>query len=331
MAKLGFIRLPYYPQLNILFEDKVSAESFVLSILLFWNERDENSFFIREMYTYQIKEHTLFDLDTINKALDNLIIREILDVKKISKAELKILKKGPKATITDKDKEVFFTILKVNIKVLQKELNKKGMDISKKQLHHCADDEFDFYDIIQEQALPSVQVLHGKISDKLFSQSAYYIAKIACDIVACDDDFSFKVFAPGWRMLLQPPATAHDIVRRYLASEQQAIDLSLADGNIFIASGNEYGTLKHIIHHRKKDDDTKVVAAAMFLAVKSLSNDISYTSDLSLDLLKRAVTLCKKSLDIELYIDEKFIKDKDLDESEEDTLRTELSSFIKIK
>ncbi len=329
MAKLGFIRLPYYPQLNVLFDDKVS--SFVLSILLFWNERDANSLFIREMHTYQIKEHTFFNLDNINKALDNLIAKNFLDVKKISKAELKILKKGPKATVTDKDKEIFFTTLKVNIRVLQKELSKKGMCISKKQLHHSADDEFDFYDIIREEALPSVQILHGKISDELFTKSAYYVAKIATDIVARDDDFSFKVFAPGWRMLLQPPATAHDIVRRYLASEQKAIDLSLADGNIFIASGNEYGTLKHIINHRKKDDDTKVVAAAIFLSVKSLSDDISYTSDLSLDILKRAVALCKESLDIDLYLDDKFIKDKDLDESEEASLRTELSSFIKIK
>ncbi len=158
----------------------------------------------------------------------------------------------------------------------------------------------------------------GMIKGDEYNRCALEICRLLCGI-CCDpkyEDFSLRALAPGWRMLCQPPATAEDVAIRYTRDEERSIDVDLMDGAFFIPDGDFFGTEKHKIWHCTKAQEPRILAAALYLTVASISKNMDFYSDLSLEDLAPAFRLMHHFTGLkprisELYYDYANLKDQD--------------------
>ena len=115
--------------------------------------------------------------------------------------------------------------------------------------------------------MPLVQGLVGMVKGGIYDEAALNVCKVICGICKDGDyeDFSYKALAPGWRMLGQPPATAEDVVQRYLREGERSVDIDLMDGSFFMPDGDYFGTEKHKIWHSGKSKEPRVLATALYI------------------------------------------------------------------
>lgn len=291
MAKLGLNRLPYYPQLTVLTGGKHNALTLVLSALLFWNTRDVTCRFQKKQHLYQLSLHLKLDREEVAETFDELYaLGLIYDV-----TELFLRKKDPVRLargeiLEDKYEERTFTFL--DLKKLETALHEHGEDgISVHMLSHAADDSFELYDVINQERLPLVQYLVGQVTGEDFERTALNCARLATALADRLSDFALKAVAPGWRMLLQPPATAEDIASRWLRADERAIDLEFADGTIFLPDSRCFGASEHHVSHHGDKIEPRIFAAAFLLAASAECPTLHYISPLPLGVLKDAAAL----------------------------------------
>lgn len=313
MSKLGLVRIPIYPQLNVFSDNKISTLSICLSVLLYWTARDSNSLFSKAEHGYQLSMHTGIDYKEVIDALDKLCALDLLKEITLTKAQVKKIRKGEAATITCNDLKKTITFLKVDFKTLSLKLKEKGVDLSPKTLTYSASDVFDFYDVIVPALLPLTQSIVGQITGEEFDKAALICAKVATYVVHKDDDFSYKAIAPGWRMLMQEPATYEDIASRWIDEKQRAIDLSFCDGNFFLIDAKQSGANSHYVKHQGKKRGGKILACACLLAIKATCKEVSFISDIALNDMLEAIDLMYEATGLIPILDDNFYKYKELE------------------
>lgn len=325
MSKTGLIRIPYYPQLNVLCDNKIGALSLTLSVLLFWSSRSDRALFSKKEHAYQIAQHLTLSLDEVISALDTLQILGILDESILTKAQVKIMRKGALATITENDHKKTIAFLKVNFIKLSQILNSYGVHFNPRTLRHASDDSFDMYDVIVPALLPERQTLIGTLTGEDFEKAAEIIASLAIYCVHKDDDFSYKAIAPGWHMLLKKPSRSCDIVKRWLDGEQRAIDLSFTDGNLFLIDGMATGANEHFIKHYKKGSESKILGCACLLALSASFDYLQVCTDIDDELIVKACSYLYSATAIKAKFDMSFFNYRELDGHDVAKLKTMLA------
>lgn len=295
MALTGLTRTPYFPVLSALFpQDNNSV--LLLSALLYWCSRFRNSTFNERTHIGQFAVHLNLSIEQIKQSLNEIKKLDIIDEKR----ELIETKKDPNdgnQTSTNKTKENI--LLSINYKKLSELLKSRNIYLSPKVLKHSADDSFDFFATIGDYALPLEQKLIGCAKDKIFTDVALALAKLLVYIANFEDDFAFKALAPGWRMLIQPPATYEDIASRWLSEDDRAIDIEFSDGTFFLPDGDKYGAQEHPCLQRGKKEEPQILAAAFLLTAQEASQQqLRFISDLSPAKLEKAINLVNRALAI---------------------------------
>lgn len=294
MALTGLTRTPYFPVLTALFpQDNNSV--LLLSALLYWCSRFRNSSFNERTHIGQFAVHLNLSIEQIKHSLNEIKKLDIIDEKR----ELIETKKDPNDGNQNSNKIKENILLNINYKKLSELLKSHNIDLSAKVLKHSADDSFDFFATIGDYALPLEQKLIGCAKDKIFTDVAFALAKLLVYIANFEDDFAFKALAPGWRMLIQPPATYQDIASRWLSEDDRAIDIEFSDGTFFLPDGEKYGAQEHLCLQRGKKEEPQILAAAFLLTAQESSQyQLRFISDLSPALLEKAINLVNRALSI---------------------------------
>lgn len=294
MALTGLTRTPYFPVLTALFpQDNNSV--LLLSALLYWCSRFRNSSFNERTHIGQFAVHLNLSIEQIKHSLNEIKKLDIIDEKR----ELIETKKDPNDGNQNSNKIKENILLNINYKKLSELLKSHNIDLSAKVLKHSADDSFDFFATIGDYALPLEQKLIGCAKDKIFTDVAFALAKLLVYIANFEDDFAFKALAPGWRMLIQPPATYQDIASRWLSEDDRAIDIEFSDGTFFLPDGDKYGAQEHLCLQRGKKEEPQILAAAFLLTAQESSQyQLRFISDLSPALLEKAINLVNRALSI---------------------------------
>ena len=294
MALTGLTRTPYFPVLTALFpQDNNSV--LLLSALLYWCSRFRNSSFNERTHIGQFAVHLNLSIEQIKHSLNEIKKLNIINEKR----ELKEKKKDPNDGNQNSNKIKENILLNINYKKLSELLKSHNIDLSAKVLKHSADDSFDFFATIGDYALPLEQKLIGCAKDKIFTDVAFALAKLLVYIANFEDDFAFKALAPGWRMLIQPPATYQDIASRWLGEDDRAIDIEFSDGTFFLPDGDKYGAQEHLCLQRGKKEEPQILAAAFLLTAQESSQyQLRFISDLSPALLEKAINLVNRALTI---------------------------------
>lgn len=190
---------------------------------------------------------------------------------------------------------------------------KHNLNIPVKILRLASDDYFDIYSYLSPKRMPLVQGLVGMVKGGIYDEAALNVCKVICGICKDGDyeDFSYKALAPGWRMLAQPPATAEDVVQRYLREGERSVDIDLMDGSFFMPDGDYFGTEKHKIWHSGKSKEPRVLATALYLCFTALSHDVEFYSDLDLEELKDGFELLNKFTGLKGRLSEVYFNYKD--------------------
>ncbi len=327
MAKTGLIRLPYYPQLTALFDGRHGPESLVLSALLYWNTRDKISRFQKTQHLYQLALHLRLSPEEVGQSitcLENMGIAYYVRERQLKKKDPAKLRQG--LDLPDEYKEREF--LRLDLKKLSMLLQRQGQTtLSPLLLRHAAEDNFEIYDVINKERLPATQYLEGKISGPAFDAAALRCARLACAITAADEDFAQRAVAPGWRMLLQPPAQPQDIASRWTRPGERAIDLEFADGTIFLPDNDCFGALTHRIAHRGNSREARVLAAAFLLAAAWGEPELHFCSEIDLGEIKEAIALLYHSCGMKARLSPEFCSARLLDSIQGKALLDELNSF----
>lgn len=306
MTKQGFIRTPYYPQLIAVFEqDKDSiAKALILSLILYWTSRDLNSCFERKAHEKQIARHLQLDDTFVAQTIDELLACKILykqqKLEQQSKIPFDVLNFIKKLHVDD---TVYKEQILVDYVKLGAYLQKGNINITTKLLTYAGDDAFDIYDYISDNKVPFIQGIIGSLTNDNFDKAAFICAKLLYQLVNSDEEFMFKALAPGWKMLINPPASVNDIASRFLHEDERAIDLGFSDGNFFMPDGNLYGSKFHKVIQKGKNKEAKILVAAILLAICSISAKCSFVSDLDYELLEKAIILVHKHLNIKARLD----------------------------
>lgn len=294
MAKIGFTRIPYYPQLKAIFKEDATDKALVLSLILYWSSRDLDSFFDLNAHTRQIAVHLSLNTQFVINTIDELLERQIIYIHKFKQEQknkepfdaLNYIKQ-----VNQKKDKIIFKVL-VNYVTLSKVLEHQHLNIKPKLLSYAGDDFFDLYDVITEQKVHFTQGILGILKGKDFEEAAIIVAKILHYLVNNEEEFIFKSLAPGWKMLINPPATINDIASRFVKDDERAIDLGFTDGNFFMPDGNEYGSRYHyVIQKQKSQKEAKILVASILLGICTVSNDLHFISDLQFEELKPAFNL----------------------------------------
>ncbi len=305
----GITRLPYFPELELLFEQDDFVIVQVLSALLYWHSRDPKNPFNSRQHLVQLSRSLRKDCLLLKKKLEILTKKGLLIKKDIA---FKTNSNDPEKQIKY---DVFYT---VDLHAVSLALKAKGLNVPVKVLRLAADDSFDLWSYLSPRRLPVLQGLLGTIKGKEYDDAALAVAEIITGI--CKDknyeSFSYKALAPGWRMLVQPPATARDIVGRYLAPCERAIDVDLTDGAFFLPDGDYFGTAEHHIWHTTKQQEPRILAASLYLAVKGCSQDLHFFSDLNENELENAFKLVKDFTGLSPALDEYYYRYLDIDPKE---------------
>ena len=306
MALTGLTRTPYYPVLSSLLpQDNNSV--LLLSALLYWCSRFRNSAFNERTHIGQFAVHLNLSIEQIRKSLHDIKKLEILNEKR----ELIETQKDPKDGNQNPSNKIKENILlSINYKKLSELLKEHNINLSPKVLKHSADDSFDFFATIGDYALPLEQKLIGCAKDKIFADVAYALSKLLVYIANFEEDFAFKALAPGWRMLIQPPATYKDIASRWLSEDDRAIDIEFSDGTFFLPDGDKYGAQEHICLQRGKKEEPKILASAFLLTAQAASkNQLRFISDLDPKNIEKAIRLVHKALNVKVELLDLYYKE----------------------
>ncbi len=327
MAKTGLTRLPYYPQLAVLFNQQHGAQSLVLSALLFWQTRDEKCRFQKKMHLYQLALHLKLSPTQVENSLCELERRGLA----VSYTERFPKLLNGKVALNPNGSPCFIerTYLQLDLKQLAAALQQEGESaLTAALLSHAAADNFELYDILNKERLPKTQYLKGSLSKKAFDAAALRCATLACRVTAYDEDFAHRAVAPGWRMLLQPPATAPDITARWTRPGERAIDLEFADGTIFLPDNDCFGALTHRISHRGKVREARVMAAAFLMAATIENSDLIFCSELPLDEIYAAAKLLFAHTGLKANLTPEFCRERMMSEKESQELLNSWHNFL---
>lgn len=306
MTKQGFIRTPYYPQLSAIFinDQNNIAKALVLSLILYWTSRDLDSCFERKAHEKQIARHLQLNDSFVAQTIDELLERKILYrqqqrlcANKISFDVINFIKKLHVENVEFKE------LILVDYVKLSSALAQANIHINTKLLTYAGDDFFEIYDYISDNKVHFIQGIIGSLSADYFDKAAFICAKLLHHLVNHDEDFMFKALAPGWKMLINPPASINDIASRFLHKDERAIDLGFSDGNFFMPDGDLYGSRFHKVIQKGNNKEAKILVACILLAICSVSTNCSFVSDLSYEHLEYAIVLLHDSLHIKARLD----------------------------
>lgn len=289
MAKQGLIRVPYYPQLACLSTVHPHAP-LVMSTLLFWMSRNQTeATYCEQRHNYQLALHLGLEyqdlVDCMQKLQqENLFISHTITI-------------PPKErTVDAKDK--FEVRLSLDFNALAALLQKYGMSIPRKLLHHAADDSFDFYDVVDDKRLPVIQSLHGHLGGAQYQAAALVVSKFLIYVNEHCDNLASSAIAPGWKLLLTVPLGktedeyASELAVRFLRPQEMAIDFNFTDGNFFLPCHDEIQGEVHVVKHYRKHRPSMSLAAALLLHLTTHFPELSFTSELSIEQLFPALALC---------------------------------------
>ena len=285
----GITRVPYYPELELFAPsgEQNSITALTLSYLLYWYSQKSTFPFNARQHLVQLSRTLRRSQDDIQKALCHL-------------TELKILSRSEHRFETNSEDpekrfktDVFYTL---NFHILGSLLKENGLNVPQKVLHLAADDSFDLLSYLSPRRLPVIQGLSGMIKGDEYDEATFDCAQILCGICKEEDlePFSYKALAPGWHMLVQPPAESEDIAPRWQREGERSIDVDLTDGSFFVPDGNYFGTEEHHIWHTTKKMEPRILGAALYLAVAANSKNIHFVSELSVTDLTPAFKLLKR-------------------------------------
>ena len=317
MEQLGLTRIPYYSELSVFNRSQIKGDNcaLVLSVMLYWHSKDKYQTFNTRLHLHLLARNLRIDVDTIKDCLEYL-------------HQIKILDKRVNTFTTNSDnplkKEKVDEIYALNFHNVHLALKAHKLNVPIKILRLASDDYFDLYAYLSPKRMPILQGLNGMIKGKKYEEAAFNVCKILSGICTDEhyEDFSYKALAPGWRMLCQPPATAEDLVARYLNDNERSVDIDLTDGAFFIPDGDFFGTEKHKIWHTTKNLEPRILASALYLCFASVDENLSFYSDLSLKELTEAFKLLYKFTGLKGRLDEVYYNYLDLiDEDKQKALQ----------
>ncbi len=327
MAKTGLTRLPYYPQLSVLFKDGHGPQSLVLSALLFWQTRDEKCRFQKKMHLYQLALHLKLSVKQVSVSLDELEARGLA----YSYTEsLPKLVNGQVALNADGSVQYLNrTYLQLNLVKLAYALQEAGESaLQVRLLRHAADDNFELYDILNKERLPLTQYLKGTVAGTAYDAACLRCAQLACQVTARNEDFAHRAIAPGWRMLLQPPAQAQDIASRWTREGERAIDMEFADGTIFLPDNDCFGAQTHRIAHRGKAPEARILAAAFLMAASCECDSLTFCSELPLEEIYTAAQVLHTYTGLKAKLSNEFCQARQMDESASQSFLQDFKAFM---
>lgn len=290
MAKQGLIRIPFYPQLNCLAQIDVHAP-LVMSALLFWMSRNQTAAtFCEKRHNYQLALHLGLSYPKLNECLEKLHAQQLF-------IKHKVIVKPKEYTQEAKEKEEIY--LSLNFTRLYELLQSLGCHIELKHLLHAADDNFDFYDVIDLKLIPLVQSLHGCLNKKEYLEACLEVCRFLIYVNEHCENVANIAIAPGWKLLLTVPMGiseeeyAQQLVVRFTREQEMAIDFNFVDGNLFLPCYDEIQSKIHSVKHYRKHIPSMNLAAALMLHLQQHFDQYLYfTSELSVDKLTTAFLLC---------------------------------------
>lgn len=327
MAKVGLVRVPFYPQLQCLSILDNNAP-LVMSALLFWMSRSKEPSYCESRHNYQMALHLGLDINSYTKALQALKERGIFNVHQVSIE--------PK-TITPESKVKILYYLDLNFLALSELLATFNVSLSTKLLKHACDDSFDCYDVIEEKFLATTQGLLGYLSASDYERACYLISYLAVDINEHDEDFALKAIAPGWKLLLTVPLNstiadyAQELSVRFLRPGERAIDFSFTDGNFFFPDFSEIKNTSHIVKHFGQKQEPRIMAATMLMTLAaSFATKLSFYSELSVAELTPSIIKVHEifpELDLSTILGESYYHNRRLSAQEQER---EQEAFAKV-
>lgn len=293
MERVFLVRVPFFPQFNVL-KDLHELAPQVVSLLTFWMTENREPSYCEVRHNYQIARHLCVELNDYVACLQILKDTGLFDTH-----EIETRKADPEKEISRKT-EVRLTL---KVRRLQELLNERGFKVPLSLLLNSANDSFDFYDVIEDKHLPIEQKLYGTISGKTYEDASFISALYLLYLDSEHQQLSLDAIAEAWRILLPLPEDtslidyAKELNERFLRKGERAIDVNLSDGNIFIPDHDEIKNLVHITRHYRKKELPMLVASSFFMMLSALFKDnLKFSSDLGLKELTKAVVLTKQFL-----------------------------------
>lgn len=292
----GLSRVPYYPELSCLNRPGIPGDcsAQVLSLLLYWHSLDDHKPFSLRHHTWIMASILRVTPECISEVLHYLKGLGVL-----GNGHRVYWDPGAGPAERHKPEELF----ELDFENLAARLKEHGLLIPVRVLKMAADDRFDFYVYLNPARLPDTQGIRGRLAGVAYAKAAECCARILCGICAAPEyrDFVVKALAPGWRLLAQPPAQPEDVLRRWQREGEQAVDLELADGVLFVPEAGRAGTaLKYYTRHSTRAPEPRTLAATLYLSMAASAPGVHFFSDLSPEELRPAYELLRRFAAIEI-------------------------------
>lgn len=353
MAKKGLVRVPYYPQLNVLRPLHPDAP-LVMSSLLFWMARNSEPTFCELRHNYQMAMHLGLPLASFTACL------QCLKQEQLFIAHEFVI---PPKEVTANSKERHETRLSLDFMALERLLahlssqcaDQEAIDneakttlppplpacpLTSKLLQHAADDAFDFYDVIDEKFLPVTQKLCGTLRGDDFTRAAELCSQLVVFINEKHEELAFKAIAPGWKLLLIVPIHqswqeyAQELSIRFLRTGERAVDLNLSDGNFFFPDYDEIKSPQHLIKHFGQKVEPRIVASALLIALSAhFPQQLYLQSELSVKELTPAIKLVHElwpELDLSKAFTPAYFSGRRLNPEQEATEQNALQQVLQV-
>ncbi len=291
MSNFALQRIPYFPALKCLFDDPLGSE--ILSVIIYHQSKYRQSRFCKEDHLYLLKDQLCAQATRIEALIDKMILQGIL----VQRFESVLKKKDPKLALKEilaPDEYEGSRYLGADLNFICTLLRLKGFKITPKLLEHAADDSLDFYAAIDDYKLPLQQKLTGRVRGAQFDEASLILAQFLVFVANCRPKLFDKAVAPGWHMLLCPPAKPCDIAKRWTREGQRALDLCLTDGTFFMCDGDFIGNACHCISHYRKQEESMELACALLLAASAICPDLQFESEVSDEIYGKALALLEE-------------------------------------
>lgn len=309
MAKQGLVRVPFYPQLNCLNQIHPQA-GIIMSALLFWMTRNKDANYTESRHNYQLALHLGIDVQELVECLKLLKEKQIFDHHIIY---IEPKEKTTESKVREEER------LTLNFVAFQRLLASFGTIIDLRLLLHAADDNFDFYDVIDLKELPLVQKLNGKLEGESYEKAALIISKLAVYVNEYNEEFALQSIAPGWKILLTIPMNrsyeeyAQELSQRFLRKGERAIDFNFTDGNFFLPDYQEIKSLCHQTFHYGKKKEARDLCCAFMLALSTIfPEQLSYVGEYPVSQMEKAILICKQALNLEVKLNDAWFTEQNL-------------------